>query len=36
MNEWLNWHTLIVFLLGVLLSSWAKGLFGSARSKLGA
>lgn len=35
MNDWLTWHTFLAFVLGVLFSTWAKGLVGSAKSKLG-
>jgi hypothetical protein len=35
-NAWLNFHTILAFLLGVMLSAWAKGLVSSAKGKLGA
>ena len=34
MNMWFNFHTLVAFLLGVLLSAMVKGWFSTARSKL--
>ena len=36
MSDLFTWHTILAFLLGVLLSSMVKGAFGSAKSKLGA
>lgn len=36
MNAWLNFHTFVAFILGVLLSAMVKGWVGTARGKLGA
>jgi len=35
MGDWLNLHTIIAFILGVLLSAAVKGIAGRARSKVG-
>jgi hypothetical protein len=35
MNDWFTLHTLIAFILGVLLSAWAKSLVGKARGAAG-
>ena len=34
MSEWLNFHTLLAFLLGVVLSAMVKGWVAAAKSKL--
>jgi hypothetical protein len=35
MGEWLTLHTIVAFILGVLLSAMVKGLAGRVRSKAG-
>jgi hypothetical protein len=34
MSDWLGWHTLIAFLLGVLLSAMVKSAVARVRSKV--
>ena len=34
MSEWFNFHTLVAFVLGVMLSAMVKGLVSQARSKI--
>ncbi len=34
MNNWLNWYTLVAFILGVLLSAMVKGFVAKARAKV--
>lgn len=33
MNDWFTWHTLIAFLLGVMLSTMVKGLVSNIKAK---
>lgn len=34
MSQWFNFHTLVAFILGVMLSAMVKGVVSSARSKI--
>lgn len=34
MNDWFTWHTLIAFLLGVMLSAMVKGLVSNVKAKV--
>ena len=34
MSNWLNFHTLVAFVVGVLLSGWVMSLVGRAKSKV--
>ena len=34
MSNWLNFHTLVAFVVGVLLSGWVMSLAGRAKSKV--
>lgn len=34
MGNWVNFHTLVAFVVGVLLSGWVMSLIGRAKSKV--
>jgi len=34
MSNWLNFHTLVAFVVGVLISGWVMSLVGRAKSKV--
>lgn len=34
MSEWVNWHTVIAFFLGVALAAWVKMLYSQVKGKV--